>query len=97
MSKTKITKEQYHLCGITAVLVAAENNISLYFGDLSKQLSKEQKESPDYKKLKQNIAGLKKFTNKLENYYPLPNNSKGLLWDLTGKELNELYNKYGNP
>lgn len=97
MNKTKITKEQYHLCGITHALSASENNISLYFECLLKQLSKEQKKSSDYKKLKHNITVLEKFVKKLENLYPLPNNSKGLLWDLDLKELNELQNKYGNP
>ncbi len=93
----KITKEQYHLCGITEFLVAVGGNTSLYFERLSKQLSKEQKKSSDYKGLKHNITGLEKAIKKLENLYPLPNNPKGLKWDLDLKELNELHNKYGNP
>lgn len=95
--KAKITKEQYHLSGITECLVAAGGNASLYFECLSKQLSKEQKESPDYKELKRNITRLEKNVKKLENHYPLPNNSKGLKWDLDLKELNELHDKYGDP
>ncbi len=97
MSKTKITKEQYHLCGITHALSAVGNNIPFHFERLSRQLSKEQKESSDYKDLKHNITGLEKFVKKLENLYPLPNNKKGLLSNLDLKELNELQNKYGNP
>lgn len=92
-----ITKKQYHLCGITHALSASENNISLYFECLSKQLSKEQKKSSDYKGLKHNIIVLEEFVRKLENIYPLPNNPKGLLWDIDLKESNELHDKYGNP
>ncbi len=97
MSKAKITKEQYHLCGITHALSAVGNNIPFHFERLSRQLSKEQKESSNYKDLKHNITVLEKFVKKLENHYPLPNNPKGLLWDIDLKESNELHDKYGNP
>ena len=97
MKKTKITKEQYHLCGITHALSAVGNNIPFHFERLSRQLSKEQKELPDYKGLKRDIVVLEDFVNKLENHYPLPNNSKGLLSYLGLKEMNELQDKYGNP